>query len=83
MPYKNKWQRDKPLYILIVVGVLVVIYLALCMAPFMDDGLIVALFNAENISFFPRDITWVENTPKTILISNSCCCWTVLQKKAT
>jgi len=68
MPYKNKWQRDKPLYILIVVGVLVVIYLALCMAPFMDDGLIVALFNAENISFLPRDITWVENTPKTILI---------------
>lgn len=65
--YKNKRSRDRPFYIAAVIGCIVAIYIALCIAPYSESGLPSILQNTEQISFNPFLIRWTQYTSRTIL----------------
>lgn len=65
--YKNKKSRDRPFYIAAVIGCIVVIYFAICIAPYTQGGLPSVLQNAEQINLDPLHLSWTQDTPKTIL----------------
>ncbi len=65
--YKNKKARDRPFYIAAAIGSIAVIYFAICIAPYAQGGLPTVLQNAVQISLNPADISWTQDTPKTII----------------
>lgn len=60
--------RDKPLYIASAICAIAVIYVAIAIAPYSQDGLFGILENIDYISFHPKDLIWADYTPKTILV---------------
>lgn len=64
--YQNRHSRNRPLYILSAIGIIPVIYIAIIIAPYSQDGLISILNNINNIDI--ANILWVKDTPKVILL---------------
>ena len=54
--------------IMFIIGSILIIWLALLIAPFADEGLIGIINNFPNVMNNPYEITWCENSIKTILI---------------
>lgn len=65
--YQNKKARDRPFYIMVLIGCIAVVYIAICIAPYAQGGIPAILKNIEKISFSPTDIIWTQGTPKTLL----------------
>ena len=61
-------QDKKTNYILYLIGIIPIIWIALLIAPNIDGGLFSILSNINNIFDNPFDIFLVENSKKTILI---------------
>lgn len=64
----SKKARNRPLYIAFAIIAVFVIYFAIAIAPYSQEGLPQLITNFSSISFSPADLIWAEYTPKTILI---------------
>jgi len=53
---------------LYILGIILVIWVAILIAPYIDRGLIGIINNFQEITNNPLNLIWCENSPKTILI---------------
>ncbi len=51
-----------------ILGIILVIWVAILIAPYIDRGLIGIINNFQEITNNPLNLIWCENSPKTILI---------------
>lgn len=65
--YQNKRERNRPLYIALIIGTFVVIYVAIATAPYASGGLPQLITHSDEISFRPSDLVWTPHTLKTVL----------------
>lgn len=68
MTLLSKKERNRPLYIAYAIMMIFVIYFAIAIAPYAQDGLPELIANLKNISFAPANLIWDEYTLATILV---------------
>ncbi|MGN0569250.1 MAG: VirD4-like conjugal transfer protein, CD1115 family [Candidatus Fimenecus sp.] len=68
MTLLSKKARNRPLYIAYAIMAVFVIYFAIAIAPYAQDGLPELIANFKNISFTPANLIWAEYTLPTILV---------------
>lgn len=68
MRYASKKARERPLYITLGILSLFVIYFAIAIAPFAQEGLPELINHFNDISFSPKDLIFTKGTLKTIAV---------------
>lgn len=68
MKAMNRENETKGLFVLCLIGVIPVIWFAILIAPYLEEGLFGIVNQFKNIMEYPMKLRWCEDSMKTVLI---------------